>query len=95
MKHGVGKSLSPETTPDGEINPNHPVTVSMHDQWHKLCALALFKAGVKEMVITAEDMARFTSSTDTNIVVRTGATIRLLLVNDKEALRLAREEGAI
>lgn len=38
-----------------ELNPGHPVTTALHDEWYKLCAILVFKMGGKH-VITAEDL---------------------------------------
>lgn len=78
------------------LNPNHPVTREMSDQWHKLCALVMHKAGMVECKIRAYDMERLSASNRANIVVESaGDTITLRLVGDQEAARLAREEGGL
>ena len=30
-----------------ELNPNHPATREVHDHWHKIAALMMFKMGVR------------------------------------------------
>lgn len=35
-----------------EINPNHPVTQEMREQWHKIVALMMVHFGIKEFRIT-------------------------------------------
>jgi hypothetical protein len=35
-----------------EINPNHPVTREVHNEWHKIVALMMIHFGIKEFFIT-------------------------------------------
>jgi hypothetical protein len=79
-----------------ELNPNHPVTQEFREQWHKLCAIMLFKSGQSTMQITSGDIEQFASSGRANITMRAkGDVIVLSLVGDAEAKRLAREEGGL
>jgi len=79
-----------------ELNPNHGVTQEVREQWHKFCALVLFKQGLTEIQITSEDVERFAASGRANITVRPkDHAITLQLVSDKEAARLARQEGGL
>ena len=79
-----------------ELNPNHPVTQAMHEQWYKLCAILLFKSGKTELQITADDIERFARSGLCNIVNHVkNEKITLRLVSDAEGTRLAREEGGL
>lgn len=79
-----------------ELNPNHGVTQEVREQWHKLCALAMFKLGLTKLVITSADVDRLMSSGRANITVRPkDHTLTLELVSDAEAARLAREEGGL
>ncbi|MGH6624151.1 MAG: hypothetical protein ACREBN_09275 [Burkholderiaceae bacterium] len=39
-----------------ELNPNHPVTWAMRDQWHKIAALIMHKLGEDSLVITVDDI---------------------------------------
>jgi hypothetical protein len=79
-----------------ELNPNHPVTAEMREQWYKLCAIAMHKLGKTELRITVEDIQRFTDSGLANITVRPkGDVIILSLVSDAEAARLAKQEGGL
>lgn len=76
-------------------NPNHSVVREVEQQWHKLCAIALFKMGVTELVITPSDLDLFIGSGRANIVVDTrgGVNLTLRLVSDQEGDELARREG--
>ena len=79
-----------------ELNPNHGVTQELREQWHKLCALVLFKSGAKEIRITAEDIERFTKSGLGAITARPkGDVITLTLVSEAEGARLARKDGGL
>lgn len=79
-----------------ERNPNHPVTNAMRDQWHKLCAIALWLSGKTELNITAKDIEDFQESELKNIVVHPQAdVITLRLVSDEEGKRLALKEGGL
>jgi hypothetical protein len=39
-----------------ELNPSHPVTSGLQDQWHKLLAIHMRKQGLKEITITQNDI---------------------------------------
>lgn len=41
-----------------EINPEHPVTKEMREQWQKIVALIMHKLQIKEIRITSEDIKR-------------------------------------
>lgn len=76
------------------LNPNHPVTRMLDDQWHKLAALAVLKAG-GHVVITMEDLLAFAPG-DLNITVQELPDgIHLRIVDRAEAERLARKEGGL
>lgn len=53
-----------------ELNPNHGVTIEMREQWHKFCALVMFKCGLTEIMITAQDIDNLVASGNGNITVR-------------------------
>jgi hypothetical protein len=80
----------------GELNPNHPVTQELREQWYKLCACLMLKFGVDTVDLTSADIEKLSSSGRANITVRpAGDVITLALVSDSEALRLARREGGL
>ncbi len=39
-----------------EVNPHHPVTEALHDQWHKICLILMVRLGEKEIVINKADL---------------------------------------
>lgn len=90
-QQGEGKVVSMT-----ELNPNHPTTMAAHEQWHKIVALLMLKMGVKEAVISPEEIARLEGS-DTNIAIRFDdkVGIMLMLVNSTEARLLVRQEGGL
>lgn len=45
-----------------ELNPNHPVTREVHDQWHKICFLLMRKMGVTEIAISPDEVTRSLAS---------------------------------
>jgi hypothetical protein len=83
-----------------ELNPNNYVTRTMHDNWHKLVAVIVFKlrgAG-GSIIITQDDVDRFTEELPDGAIVcdaRGGRTITLRLVDRDEAKQLARKEGGL
>jgi hypothetical protein len=78
-------------------NPNHPVTQSVADQWHKIAALLVARSGKRRVVITLAEVERLSANpAGVNITVKfTDEGIVLTLVNDAEADRLARQEGGL
>lgn len=79
-----------------ELNPEHPTTKGAHDHWHKIAALMMMKLGVKEFFISPAEIEKFLSP-DMGIAVKfddkTG--IELYLVNQKEAMAAAIQEGGL
>ena len=77
-----------------EINPNHPMTQALHDQWHKLAALIMVKTGTDHIVLTVDDIKHlpgnlFISAQE----LHDGLHIRF--VDEQTAYRLAREHGGL
>lgn len=44
-----------------EINPNHPVTRLLRDNWHAVVAVLMVKFKVTEVEITTDDLVRLES----------------------------------
>lgn len=76
-----------------ELNPNHKVTESSRDQWHKYAAILMSKFGQNAVEITIEDVQRLA---DSCIVVdaRDGKLV-LRLMSMAEGEKLANEEGGL
>ena len=80
-----------------EINPNHPVTIEMHDLWHKMVAVLMVKFGVSQVTITSEDVQRFAELWPHGAVVFHAHkdTMDLRLVDAHEATEMAKKEGGM
>lgn len=80
------------SNPD-ELNPHHPTTKAVHDHWHKIAAVLMLKFGQRDVLLTPKDLAKLEGS---NIAIRDDKEgIRVWLVDDKEAERLARIQGGV
>ncbi|HVW78532.1 MAG TPA: hypothetical protein VHB45_13030 [Alloacidobacterium sp.] len=79
-----------------ELNPNHPVTRSMHDQWHKIAALLMRKMGKDHVVISPSEVVQAHAGFE-GITIRFDDLIgiELKIVSEAEAERLARQEGGL
>ena len=87
--------------PDGEINPDHPVTKKMHSEWHKIVALLLmrFLPDDTHFVITDAHVKRM-GDRDVSVAVKEQPDgLHVFLVSTEEARKLAAEgraeEGAM
>ena len=80
---------------DGELNPNHPTTIAMRDQWHKIAALMMLKFGVKKVEFTEADIEKFSRASLNIAVGEFGGVLQVWLVGDAEAESLARQEGGL
>lgn len=77
-----------------ELNPNHPVTQAVSDQWHKLVALLLRKMGTDHVVITAADLMAMRPGSAI-VVQELHDGLHLRLVDSETAEQLAREHGGL
>lgn len=79
-----------------ELNPNHPVTASMSDQWHKIVALLMHKFGHTHIEIGLKEIEQALLSEQKAVTIRErDNAIVLDLVSWEEGERLAREEGGL
>lgn len=81
-----------QARPNGsELNPQHPVTESVHDQWHKIVALLMIKHGWTKTVITHKDIeALINRKEGTNVTIcEKEDGVHLELVDNKTAHLLA------
>ncbi len=75
-----------------ELNPNHPVTKTMHDVWHKFAAILMRKFEQDHVVITLADLQKI--PIDTFIVVQEMPDgLHFRFVDEKTANELARKHG--
>lgn len=76
-----------------ELNPNHPTTQAISDHWHKLCALAVIKAG-GHVVITYRDIEAVPPGVAITVQeLQDGLHLRI--VDADTADRLARKNGGL
>jgi len=80
-----------------ELNPNHPMTSGMREQWHKIVAVMLFKSAGKtaSIKIYPGDLERLNQASVSVAIKEENGYIRIWLVDEKEAKRLAKQEGGL
>lgn len=81
-----------------ELNPNHPVTTELREQYHKLLAIVMWRFGMDALTVTSEEIERFVADHPGGINVAfepKGHTLRIRIVDDREGARLARKEGGL
>lgn len=77
-----------------ELNPNHPVTSTLHNEWHKLLVLVMLKFERSAVTLTLDEIRRFAEGPELAIVAHDKHNrIELRIVTLEEAERLARLEG--
>jgi len=86
-----------------ELNPEHPVTKSVHDQWHKLGALLMMRMAADQGVdplqasvtFTAEDVLRMSAMPPLAVGVKDDAAgLTLFLTLEADAAQLVRDGKA-
>lgn len=79
-----------------ELNPNHPVTSAMNQQWHKIVALLMHKMGKSKVEISVAEIEAFANSGDKAVAIQEqGTNIVLTLIPMAEAQKLAKKEGGL
>jgi len=80
-----------------ELNPNHPVTAEMRENWHKIAALIMHKLKTQKVIITLKDIQELDDFLQGGAICAhpSGDVLEIFLVDGKEAQRLAREEGGL
>jgi hypothetical protein len=80
-----------------ELNPNHPVTRTMHDEWHKIVAVLMHQLGMTAAEITEAHLEAFARDYPGGAVVADCRNGRFMvrLVSAEEGERLARKEGGL
>lgn len=76
-----------------ELNPHHPATKAMHDNWHKVVVALMKKFGHREIVLTLEDIRAIEGENITFQSLQKG--IHLRLVGEEEARQIARIQGGV
>lgn len=77
-----------------ELNPNHPVTTVMREQWHKVVALLMIHHGQDHVVITENDLKRLQAGTAV-VVKEENDGLHLRLVDGETAQRLVGQAGGL
>lgn len=73
-----------------ELNPDHPTTSGLHNEWHKILVLVMLKMGVTEVVLTEDDVRQHLQNKENAVMAhdqKDGLHISVLPM--KEAQRLA------
>ncbi len=82
-----------------ELNPNHEVTTTIRDHWHKIALLLMYKSGDFHAVITTEDLEAlagiFPGDMPAITICEKDDGLHVMLVPLKEGERLAREHGGL
>lgn len=80
-----------------ELNPNHPVTAQMREQWHKVLAVLMCRLGMTEFEITSEALVAFERDYPGGAVVADARNGRFIvrLVTAEDGERMARAEGGL
>jgi hypothetical protein len=82
-----------------ELNPNHPVTLQIHDQWHKIAAVLLMKLVADErhpqLEITEQDVRDLAEMNGAIVVDTNGGKFVLRLLDGAEAAAVARAAGGL
>jgi hypothetical protein len=77
------------------INPNHPVTQSVEENWHKIVALMVLQQGGK-VTIGCDEIESMIDGPPQVVVVKYAAnSIDLWMVSEVEAQHMGREEGGM
>lgn len=78
-----------------ELNPNHPVTQNLRENWHVLVAVLIHKMGVDHVVITAEDMDAVAAKEVCLAAHEDEEGLHLRAITRDEAEALARKAGGL
>lgn len=79
-----------------ELNPNHPVTSKMHDQWHKIVLLLLARIPQMRTIITLEEITRIAEGGGVAITIKEVANgLELRAMTMDEGRKLAAQEGGL
>ncbi len=78
-----------------ELNPNHPMTRTVHDHWHKIAALLMAKFNQSHVVITMADVLAMDDGANAVTIQELPDGIHIRLVSMEEGERLARKEGGL
>ncbi|RIX47463.1 MAG: hypothetical protein D3M94_07260 [Rhodocyclales bacterium GT-UBC] len=77
-----------------ELNPNHPVSQAIHNQWHKLAALLMVKLEADHVVITAGDIAKLSHGIGIQVEEKPDG-LHISIIEMAKAVELAYREGGL
>ena len=69
-----------------EINPKHPVTSALHENWHKVTAAVMMKLQLREITLTDSDLQRLNPGNGdlpTIVMHDTAGVLKLMLFEDE------------
>lgn len=78
-----------------ELNPNHPITQTVHDHWHKIVGIIMAKLGHDALEITEEDLALLGDNEKCVVADCRGGKFVVRLMSMEEGKKLARQEGGL
>jgi hypothetical protein len=81
-----------------ELNPNHPVTRTVHDHWHKIVAILISRPPYNGSAeISEQEIVEWGEKYEGWSVAIKDSNHRLTLwmVDEKESERLSRKEGGL
>jgi len=78
-----------------ELNPNHPVTSTMHDHWHKIAAILVNRCPGKTTTVRLDEIERMAADGLAITIKETAGGLELRIVTMEEGNRLARQEGGL
>jgi hypothetical protein len=76
-----------------ELNPNHPVTQEVREQWHKIAAIMMNKLGITDLEITEADIEALNSNPRAIVADARNNEFHIRLLPLKEAEAIARKEA--
>jgi hypothetical protein len=77
------------------LNPNHPVTDALSDQWHKILMAVFIKLGLDEIVITNEDVLAIGDYQHAIMAHAKPDGLHIAVITEQEAQLLARQHGGL
>jgi hypothetical protein len=78
-----------------ELNPNHPVTQAVSQQWHTIAAVTMRKLDVTEVVITEADLKELSSNPLAIAIQELPDGLHVKLIDMDAAIKLAAKEGGL
>jgi hypothetical protein len=77
-----------------ELNPNHPTTKAVHDEWHTLAAVLMKKFGTDHVVVSLDDLKLLTPGSGIALQELDDG-LHLRIVTAEQAAALAKKHGGL